>query len=80
MIHYKQEKSSFNILNVIPFHFQAYKETQDELTGELSDFKEKYREIAELLRDTREDLKQARRGKGANGQQGRDSPMFTNFS
>ncbi len=40
---------------------QVYKETQEELTNELSDFKEKYREVADLLHDTQEDLKEARR-------------------
>jgi len=46
----------------------AYKETQDELTGELADFKEKYREVVDLLRDTQEELKsQHRRGSSAKG-------------
>lgn len=39
----------------------AYKETQDELTTELADFKEKYREVADLLHDTQEELKKSRK-------------------
>ena len=38
---------------------QAYRDTQDELTAELTDFKEKYREIAGLLHDTQRELKNA---------------------
>ena len=38
---------------------QAYRDTQEELTAELADFKEKYREIAGLLHDTQEELKNA---------------------
>lgn len=38
---------------------QAYRDTQEELTAELADFKEKYREIAGLLHDTQEELKDA---------------------
>ena len=38
---------------------QAYRDTQEELTAELADFKEKYREIAGLLHDTQRELKNA---------------------
>ena len=40
---------------------QIYKETQEELTSELSDFKEKYREVVDLLRDTQNELKAAKK-------------------
>ena len=36
---------------------QVYKETQEELTSELSDFKEKYCEIVDLLHDSQNELK-----------------------
>jgi hypothetical protein len=39
----------------------VYKETQDDLTLELSDFKEKYREVVDLLHDTQDDLKIVKR-------------------
>ena len=42
-------------------NLRIYKETQDDLTSELADFKEKYREIVELLHDTRHELKQAKK-------------------
>ncbi len=32
---------------------RVYKETQDDLTIELADFKEKYREVVDLLEDSR---------------------------
>lgn len=35
----------------------VYRETQDELTSELADFKDKYREVVDLLADAREDLR-----------------------
>ena len=36
-------------------------ETQDELTTELVDLKDKYREVVELLRDAQEDLRRNRK-------------------
>ena len=36
---------------------QVYKGTQEELTSELSDFKEKYQEVVDLLRDSQNELK-----------------------
>ena len=36
---------------------QVYKSTQEELTSELSEFKEKYQEVVELLRDSQNELK-----------------------
>ena len=40
---------------------RIYTETQEELTSELSDFKEKYREVVDLLRDTQNELKTAKK-------------------
>lgn len=40
---------------------RIYKETQEELTSELADFKEKYREIVDLLHDTQNELKAAKK-------------------
>ena len=37
------------------------KETQDDLTTELCDLKDKYREVVELLRDTQEQLRTSRK-------------------
>ena len=49
-----------NVITVFSFpRQQAYRDTQEELTAELADFKEKYREIAGLLHDTQEELKNA---------------------
>ena len=46
----------------------AYAETQDELTAELADLKDKYREVVGLLRDSQEELKRSRRsGTGGGG-------------
>ena len=45
----------------------AYAETQDELTAELADLKDKYREVVGLLRDSQEELKRNRRGTGGAG-------------
>ena len=36
---------------------QVYKETQEELTSELSDFREKYCEIVDLLHDSQNELR-----------------------
>ena len=36
-------------------------ETQDELTTELFDLKEKYREVVELLRDANEEIRRSRK-------------------
>lgn len=41
----------------IAAQLQIYKETQDELTVELADFKEKYREVLDLLHDTQDEIK-----------------------
>ena len=46
------------VTKFITFALQCH---QDELTTELSDFKEKYREVVDLLNDTRDELKQAKR-------------------
>ena len=52
--------STMNMFKIFPFpRQQAYRDTQEELTAELADFKEKYREIAGLLHDTQEELKNA---------------------
>ena len=40
---------------------EVYNETQEELTSELADFKEKYREIVNLLHDTQEELKKTKK-------------------
>ena len=40
---------------------QIYKETQEELTSELSDFKEKYREVVDILHDTQCELRAAKK-------------------
>ena len=40
---------------------RIYRETQEELTSELSDFKEKYREVVDLLHDTQNELKTAKK-------------------
>ena len=40
---------------------RIYRETQEELTSELSDFKEKYREVVDLLHDTQNELKAAKK-------------------
>ena len=40
---------------------EIYKETQDELTSELSDFKEKYMEVADLLHDAQLEIKSLKR-------------------
>ena len=49
-----------NVIKLFPIPWQqAYRDTQEELTAELADFKEKYREIAGLLHDTQEELKNA---------------------
>ena len=36
-------------------------ETQDELTSELLDLKEKYREVVDLLRDANEEIRKGRK-------------------
>ena len=38
-----------------------YQETQDELTSELLDLKEKYREVVDLLRDANEEIRKGRK-------------------
>ena len=38
-----------------------FQETQDELTTELVDLKDKYREVVELLRDANEEIKKSRK-------------------
>ncbi len=48
----------------------AYKETQEELTAELADFKEKYREIVDLLRDTQEELRRVSKKRKSDSYQG----------
>ena len=40
---------------------EVYTETQEELTSELADFKEKYREIVSLLQDTQAELKKTKK-------------------
>ena len=42
-------------------HLEIYTETQEELTSELADFKEKYREIINLLHDTQNELKKTKK-------------------
>ena len=42
-------------------HLEVYTETQEELTSELADFKEKYREIINLLHDTQNELKKTKK-------------------
>ena len=50
-------------------------ETQDELTTELVDLKDKYREVVELLRDAQEDLRRSR--KRTYPGMGRQTGMFS---
>ena len=50
---------------------------QDELTTELSDFKEKYREVVDLLHDTREELRASKRKSYPGLGQHNVSSMFT---
>ena len=40
---------------------EIYKDTQNELTAELADFKEKYREILDLLHDAQDEIKDLHR-------------------
>eukprot|EP00092_Neocalanus_flemingeri_P012790 GFUD01013782.1.p1 GENE.GFUD01013782.1~~GFUD01013782.1.p1 ORF type:complete len:1377 (+),score=309.96 GFUD01013782.1:584-4714(+) len=42
-------------------NLRVYQETQDELTTELVDLKDKYREVVELLRDANEEIKRSRK-------------------
>jgi len=42
-------------------NLRVYQETQDELTTELVDLKDKYREVVELLRDANEEIKKSRK-------------------
>ena len=42
-------------------HLEVYTETQEELTSELADFKEKYREIINLLHDTQNELRKTKK-------------------
>ena len=59
---------------------QVYKETQDDLTGELADLKEKYREVVELLHDTRHELKQAKKRSYPGVGEHKVSEMFSETS
>ena len=59
---------------------QVYKETQDDLTGELADLKEKYREVIELLHDTRHELKQAKKRSYPGVGEHKVSEMFSETS
>merc|ERR550534_1056988 len=52
-------------------------ETQDELTTELVDLKDKYREVVELLRDAQEDLRRSR--KRSYPGMGKQTGMFTSL-
>ena len=60
-------------------NFQAllFQETQDELTTELVDLKDKYREVVELLRDAQEDLRRSR--KRTYPGMGKQTGMFTSL-
>jgi len=42
-------------------NLRVYQETQDELTTELVDLKDKYREVVDLLRDANEEIKRSRK-------------------
>ena len=59
---------------------QVYKETQDDLTSELADFKEKYREIVELLHDTQYELKQVKKQNYPGVGEHKVSEMFSETS
>ena len=61
-------------------NLRIYKETQDDLTSELADFKEKYREIVELLHDTRHELKQAKKRSYPGVGEHKVSEMFSETS
>ena len=45
----------------ISAQLEIYKDTQNELTAELADFKEKYREILDLLHDAQDEIKELTR-------------------
>ena len=55
----------------------SLQETQDELTTELVDLKDKYREVVELLRDAQEDLRRSR--KRSYPGMGKQTGMFTSL-
>ena len=56
---------------------RSLQETQDELTTELVDLKDKYREVVELLRDAQEDLRRSR--KRTYPGMGKQTGMFTSL-
>ena len=56
---------------------RSLQETQDELTTELVDLKDKYREVVELLRDAQEDLRRSR--KRSYPGMGKQTGMFTSL-
>ena len=61
-------------------NLRIYKETQDDLTSELADFKEKYREIVELLHDTQYELKQVKKQNYPGVGEHKVSEMFSETS
>ena len=53
--------SQWSLLHPLYNSFSGIQETQDELTIELADLKDKYREVVELLRDAQTELKKNRK-------------------
>ena len=46
---------------IINMNLSLIQETQDDLTSELLDLKEKYREVLDLLRDANEEIRRGRK-------------------